>query len=124
MNDNAGVESAFADLDLPHRLARLRFDRVDKPVAAALDQQSCSVDVRDDRRRVRSVVRAAARRADPHRLPSLFVERHEAMCAASVLAPLEGDAADDHEIAVDDRRYGASAVRGEQTEVFTERTFP
>src|ERR1041385_7196734 len=105
MNDYAGVETAFADLDLPHWFARLRFDRVDKAVAATLDQQSRTVDIGNDGRRVRRIVRAATRRADPHRLAGLLVERHEAMRAASVLSPLEGDAADDYEIAIDDRRH-------------------
>src|SRR6185369_2117272 len=99
-------------------------DRVNKPVAAALNQESHAVDVDDDRRRVGGVVRTAARRAYPHRLAGLFVERHEAMCAASVLAPLKRYATDDHEIAVDDWRDGAPTVRGEQSEVFTELAFP
>ena len=46
------------------------------------------------------------------------------MRAASMLAPLERHAAHDHQIAVDDRRNGAAAVRGEQTKVLTERSFP
>src|SRR6185369_1536806 len=96
VNDDAGVQSAFADLDLPHRLAGLCFDRVNKPVAAALDQQSCAVDVDDDRRRIRCVVRTAAGSAYPHRLPRLFVEGHEAMRTATMLAPLKRHTTDDY----------------------------
>src|SRR4051794_14584384 len=124
MNNHTGVQAALADLDLPNGLAGLWFDCVDKAVAAALNQESRAVDVSDDRRRVSRVVRTATRRTNPHHLAGFFVERHEAMCTASVLAPLERDAADDHEIAVDDGRHCASTVRGEQSEVFGEGTLP
>src|SRR5215217_1762541 len=112
-DNDARVEAAFADFILPHRLARLRFDRMDHTVAGALNQQPCAVYVDDDRRRIRRVVRTAARSAYPHRLAGFFVESHEAMRAASVLAPLERYTANDHEIAVDNRRHGASAVCGQ-----------
>jgi hypothetical protein len=46
------------------------------------------------------------------------------MGAASVLAPLKSDATDDHQIAINDRRDGATAVRREQSEIFAERSFP
>ena len=46
------------------------------------------------------------------------------MCSARVLAPLKSNAADDHQIAVDNRRNGAAAMGGQQSEVFTERAFP
>src|SRR5215218_6593340 len=124
MDNDARVQSAFADLVLPHRFACLRFDRVDHTVAGALDQQPCAVDVDDDRRRISRVVRTAAGSAYPHRLARLLVEGHEAMRAASVLAPLKCYAAHDYEIAVDDRGDGASAVCRKQSEVFTERTLP
>src|SRR5215212_4141709 len=95
---------------------------MDHTVAGALNQESRAVD--DNGRCIGRIVRAAARSTYPHGLAGLFVERHEAVCAASVLAPLERYAADNHEITIDDRRHCASAVRGEQSKVFTERTFP
>ena len=96
VHHDSGVEAAFADLVLPNRFACLRFDCMDHTVAGALNQQARSVYVCNDRRRVGCVVRPATGSAYLNCLAGLFVERHEAMCAASVLAPLKGDATDDY----------------------------
>src|SRR6185369_13346875 len=120
-DDDAGVQTTFADLDFPNRFAGLRLDGMNEAVTRALNQQTSAVDVRDDWRRVSRVVRATTGRAYPHRLAGLLVESHETVRAASVLAPLESDAADDDEIAVDNRRDRAASVRREQTEIFRKR---
>src|SRR5690349_14780001 len=99
--DDARVQSALADLDFPNRLAGLRLDGMNEAVARALNQQAGAIDVRDDRRRVSRVVRAAAGRAYPNRFAGFLVEGEETMRAASVLAPLKRHRAHDHEIAVD-----------------------
>src|SRR6185369_9159563 len=74
MDDNARVESAFADFDSPDWLARLRFDRVNETIAPALNQQARAVDVGDDWRCVGRIVRTLSGSAYPHGLARLLIE--------------------------------------------------
>src|SRR5688572_23550771 len=114
------VNTALADYIAPYGFARPDLQRVYGSVATAGDEHPGTVDIRNDRRRVRSVVWTAAGRADPHHLPISLVESHEAVAGPCQLAPTGGDAADDDKIAFNNRRYRASAVSSNQAHLLNE----
>src|SRR4029079_544178 len=123
-DDRAGVDRALGDDRAPHLLAGLRLHRVDAAVAAAADQKTQPVDRANERRRVIGVVGAPARTGDPDDVAAALVERHEPVLPRRARAPARDRGGDDDQIAVDDRRRGAAAVRGERGELFADRAIP
>ena len=78
-DDEAGVEAALGDHQVPHRLAGLRLHGQRRAVGPAGDQQARAVDGDDVHRRVAGVVRTAAGRADPDDVAGALVEGDEAL---------------------------------------------
>ena len=121
---HAGVDRALGGGEAPHLLTGLRLDRVHGAVAQSRDQQPHAVDGGDERGRVGGVVRTSARVGDVHHVAGPLVEGDETMRAPGGRSPVGDGGADDHEIAVDDRRHRSSTVRRERRELLTEGTLP
>ncbi len=109
---------------MPHRLAGVRFDCRDRAICAADDNQARAVDRRDDGCRINSIERAASGRAGPNTFARPFVKSVEAVAAQRRIAPAVNDRADDNQIAFDDRRSGAPALRCPSPKLFRQRTAP
>ena len=118
MRQDAGVETALGHDEIPYRLAGLRFHGQGGAVGPAGDQQAHAVDGDDVHGGVAGVIGPPARRADPHDVAGLLVESDHALRAVSLSAPSGSGRGHDHEVAVDDGRRRASAVRGERGELF------
>ena len=121
---DAGVDRALRGDVAPDLLAGLRLHRVDAAVAAAADEQPRAVDRGDHRRRVVRVVRPAAGAGDPDDVAGPLVERDEAVLPRRARAPARDRRADDHQVAVDERRHRPAAVRGEGGELLADRAIP
>ncbi len=115
---------ALADFDRPDLFAGVDLERVIHAVGAADNHRARPVNRADNRRRVVGVVVARLRRADPHRLPGLLVEREIAVAGAIQIAPRQDQRVEDHLVALDDRRSGAAAVRGHRAVLVGQRAIP
>src|SRR5207245_10516304 len=74
-HDDAGVEAALGDHEVPHRLAGLRFQSQRGAVGSAGDQQPHAIDLDDVHRGVAGVVGTPAWRPDAHDVARAFVLR-------------------------------------------------
>src|SRR4030095_12654353 len=108
----------------PYALAGLRLHSVNRTITGAADQQPETVDGRNRREGVGRVVRPSAWSGHPHDVSSPLVERDEPMRAITLGTPARDGCADDHQVAVDERRHRSSSVRGEGGKLLADRTLP
>src|SRR5687768_8155180 len=101
--DNTRIQPSFTDFVFPNRFAGMCLDGMDCAVARALYQQSHAIHVDNDWGGICCIVWSPAGGADPNRLAGVLIKSHEAMCPASVLAPLERHPANDYQLAVNYR---------------------
>ena len=121
---HARIDSALFHHVAPDLFAGLRLDGVDPAVAQALNQESHAIDGRDDRPGIGRVVGAPTWVGHINDISRSFIERDEAVRPIRHRAPVRDRRTDDHEVAVDNRGLGPSAVGGEGGKLFTNRPMP
>lgn len=118
LDDDAGIEAAFAGLPRPYLFAGADLEGMYAAIAGGEDGEALAVDDGDDGGVVRGVDGSTAGGGGPVEFAGVFVEGEEAVLALGVIAPAEGDAAHEELVFVEGGGGGSSAEGGDDAEFF------
>ena len=121
---DASLGSGLGERETPERLTRAGVDGEQGRVAAGTVEHALAVPEVQIRLGEGVVLRTITGCAGPDEFPGLLVERVEPVAGRTVRAPRAGDAADDDQFLVHDRRGGPAVGEGQSPELLHHRMFP
>src|SRR5207249_6252132 len=124
LQHHARIDAPLAHLIFPNRLPRLQLEGMNRPVTAAVNKQTHSINDCYNRRSIGGVERPSTWRAYPDGFACLFVERHKALASARLVSPAGRKCADNDQLSFHYRGDGAPAVGGDDSKVLCQGAFP